>query len=115
MKRKKSAMTKKETDKLKTLTIEEIEAKETELALSTDASNFFLNSKKIEMLDKIAQLKLKRLQLELQQQAKETEEEENNEPIKVEFVSPNTMEQTDRLARLEKEVDDALGSGTNHA
>ena len=94
------------------MSLEDIENEMTKLTLTADISNFFMNSKKIEMLEKVANLKVKRMQLEQAQQSEN--QETSSDPIKVEFVSARTNDVNERIEKLESEVDDALG-GVGHA
>ena len=87
----------------KTLTLDEIENKMVEIAMSdsNDPLTTMINEKKIAMLEKVANVKLRRLQLKaLEQQPQPI----NTEPITVKFVSSKTMDQQARLERIDKEI-----------
>lgn len=89
------------------LTLDQIETKMIELIEGLDRNNYFMNTKKLEALNMVAQQKLKRAELE----SKLTTDNKNIvvEPIKVEFVSNDT--ETERINRLTQEVEEALGGG----
>ena len=87
----------------KILTLDEIEAKMIQLATAEtdDVVQLMLNEKRISMLEKIANLKIHRLQLK--------ELEMNNvvatvEPLTVQFISSKTEEQRKRLERIDNEI-----------
>lgn len=85
------------------LSLDQIENEMTKLVLNTNNKNFFINSKQMEMLDKLAQTKLKRMQIEAQIN-KDKEEELKPEPLKIEFVSSKTVECVDRVAKIEASI-----------
>lgn len=88
---------------VKTLTLDEIEAKMMELATmdTSDVLTLMLNEKKLNMLEKIANLKMHRLQLkELEKQNIVTEVK----PIEIKFISSKTPEQEARIERIDNEI-----------
>ena len=90
-----------QTDKV--LTLDQIEEKMIELATSptTDIMEMMMNEKKIGMLEKVANLKMHRLQIKaLEQEAKVVEAK----PLEVRFISSKTEEQKARLERIDKEI-----------
>lgn len=93
--------------KVKDLTLNDIEQMEVGLILDTDKKNIFFNKQKLEMLDKLATQKLRRLQIEATIQASQPVIEKP-QPIKIEFVSANTLDSNARLEKLTKEVEDSL-------
>lgn len=99
--------------KAKLLTLDEIEEMQTDLALACDDTNFFLNAKKIEMLEKIANMKVKRMALEKEQTSNTNVA--NVKPIEVKFVEANTVDQKQRLERLETKVLENKSVGGNDA
>lgn len=87
----------------KSLTLEQIEQKMIEIATdpTTDIIQSMINEKKISMLEKVGNFKIKLIQLkalEQQQTAIETE------PITVKFISSKTQDQQARLERIDKEI-----------
>ena len=95
------------------MTLDEIEALTTKLALEMDNSNFFINSKRIEALNMIAQQKIQRMKIEAMEKGVATQT--TAEPIKVEFVSANTVEALERVDRLTKEVEETVTVNNSHA
>ena len=87
----------------KTLTLDQIEEKMVELVCnpSNDIVVNMINERKISMLEKIANLKLKRLQLKSLEEAQTVTE---TKPITVKFISSNTDDQKARLERIDKEI-----------
>lgn len=88
-------------------------SKEMDLICSDkDTKNTFQNAKRMDLLEKNGNFKIKLLStiLQAQQQIKENSKAEPT-PIKVEFVSPNTNAENDRISKLEEEVDIAMGKG----
>ena len=88
------------------MTLEQIEGVTTHLALTMDTSNFFINSKRIEALNMVANQKIQRMKIEAMERENATQT--SAEPIKVEFVSANTVESKERVDRLTKEVEESL-------
>lgn len=87
------------------LTLDQIETKMIELATdeSTDLVVQMINEKKIAMLEKVANLKLHRLQLrELEKSGENIPVEVK--PLEVRFVSSKTQEQKLRLERIDDEI-----------
>lgn len=95
------------------MTLDEIEALTTKLALEMDNSNFFINSKRIEALNMVAQQKIQRMKIEAMEKGVATQT--TVEPIKVEFVSANTVEALERVDRLTKEVEETITVNNSHA
>jgi hypothetical protein len=106
---KKDKTTKKKIIEESTMSLSEIESEMLKLVQTMDRTNYFLNSKKLEALNLIAQQKLKRAELESKTNA--NSENTHNEPIKVEFVSNSSEE--DRINKLQSEVEDAIGGVGN--
>ena len=88
------------------LTLEQIEGVTTKLALTMDTSNFFINSKRIEALNMVANQKIQRMKIEAME--RENQNQTTVEPIKVEFISANTDKSVERIERLTKEVEESL-------
>ena len=88
----------------KNFTLEDIEDKMVELASndSKDVVEVMLNEKKISMLEKVANLKIKRLQL--QELLKEQTVVEEVKPIQVQFISAKTTDQTNRIERIDNDI-----------
>lgn len=87
----------------KSLSLEEIENRMVELATSetTDIVQNMINEKKLEMLEKVANFKFKRLQME---QLENANKQIEMQPITVEFIDSNTVEQAERLKRIDAEI-----------
>lgn len=93
---------------LRVLTLDQIEEKMVELATSptTDVLEMMMNEKKIAMLEKIANLKMHRLQLkELEQEGKVVE----ISPIEVKFIDSNNVDTNNRVAEMESKLEKQLG------
>lgn len=87
----------------KSLSLDEIEQKMIELA-TTETSDPVINmanETKLNMLEKVANFKLKRLQLKELESNKVVEK---TEPIKIEFVNSQTEEQQKRLEKIDSEI-----------
>ena len=87
----------------KSLTLEEIERKMVEIACDDTGDNIvrsMINEKKISMLEKVANLKIKMIQLKSLEQPVVQEAE----PITIKFVSSKTVDQQARLERIDKEI-----------
>ena len=92
----------------KSLSLDEIENKMTELACcdTNDVLTLMLNEKKMAMLEKVANMKMHRLQLkELEKNTEPVEAQ----PIEVKFVSSRTNDNLNRLEQIENGVKDSLG------
>ena len=88
---------------VKALSLDEIEAKMMELATTDtdDVLTLMLNEKKLNMLEKIANLKMHRLQLkELEKQNVVVE----SKPLEIVFVKSDTEEQNKRIERIDNEI-----------
>lgn len=89
----------------KSFTLEEIEDKMMELATcpSNDVVVNMLNEKRINMLEKVANLRMRRLQLQellKEQQVAQIEAK----PITVEFVSAKTDDQIKRIEQIDSDI-----------
>lgn len=92
----------------KVLTLDEIEQKMIELATSPtdDIMEMMINEKKIGMLEKVANLKMHRLQIqELERAAAPTE----IAPIEVKFIDSNNSETNNRVVEMESKLEKQLG------
>ena len=100
IKSKKSQMT---TKSVKTLTLDEIEEKMMNLACcdTNDVLTLMLNEKKMNMLEKVANMKMHRLQLKALEQVNEPIDVK---PLEVVFVDSGTEEQRARLERIDNEI-----------
>lgn len=87
----------------KSLTLDEIEARMIAIVDddSDDVIKSMINEKKISMLEKVANLKLKRLQLKALEEGNRID---TVEPITIKFVSSNTEEQKARIERIDSEI-----------
>ena len=105
IKSKKSQMT---TKSVKTLTLDEIEEKMMNLACcdTNDVLTLMLNEKKMSMLEKVANMKMHRLQLKALEQSNEPVDVQ---PIEVKFISSKTTEHLDQLEKIDREVRESLG------
>ena len=116
---------KKANDKLNILTDEEkrmdldgIEKMMTELVLGTNLDNFFLNNKKMEMLERLGNFKAKRIQIEQQQELLDQQRAmaENNgiiaQPLTVEIIDATDE---DRVKKIEQQVEEQVLGGKNNA
>lgn len=88
---------------IKSLSLDEIEGKMIELACcdTNDVLTLMLNEKKMSMLEKVANIKMHRLQLKALEQSNEPVDVK---PIEVKFINSKTEEQKARLERIENEV-----------
>lgn len=89
----------------KSFTLEELEAKMMELADVENASptTILINEKRIGMYEKIANLRMRRLQLQellKEQQVAEIEAK----PITVQFISANTNDQVKRIEQIDNDI-----------
>ena len=105
-----TTFTRKQQEKVKnslkgvpTLSLDEIESLMIKLATdpSTDVMVNMLNEKRIGMLEKVANLKLHRLQLKALEKEPEVVDVK---PITVQFISAKTDEQKARLERIDREI-----------
>jgi len=92
----------------KSLTLDEIENKMIELAATetNDVLTLMMNEKKIAMLEKVANIKMHRLQLKALEQSNEPVEVQ---PIEVKFISSRTSDNLNRLEQIENGVKESLG------
>lgn len=98
--------------KTKISSLDDIEKKMIELAAldSNDPLLVMMNEKKIAMLEKVANLKLKRLQLqELEKQNVTTEVQ----PIQIEFVNSSSDGQLARIDNIDKDILGRRSGGNN--
>lgn len=112
---KQSAKQKKKAEKM---SLDAIEDAMTDIAFNSTPKTFFMDKAKIEMLEKVANMKMKKQELELkkEQAALSQVTETESKPITVKFVSADTDEQRERLARLDAEAQISLNGGkTNKA
>ena len=88
---------------IKTLSLDEIENKMIELACcdTDDVLTLMLNEKKMSMLEKVANMKMHRLQLK---ELEKTTEPVDVKPIEVKFISAKTQEQELRIERIDNEI-----------
>ena len=87
----------------RTLTLDDIENKMIQLAMdeTTDVLQTMINERKIAMLEKVANLKIHRLQLkELEKQNVITDVK----PLEIKFISSKTKEQEERIERIDNEI-----------
>lgn len=92
--------------------IESISNEMDEICRDKDPKNTFSNQKRMDLLEKNGNFKIKMLSVVVEARKVMMEEKATEPtPIKVEFVSPDTMEEKDRIARLEEEVDISMGKG----
>ena len=87
----------------KSLTLDDIENKMVQLAMdeTTDVLQTMINERKIAMLEKVANLKIHRLQLkELEKQNVITDVK----PLEIKFISSKTKEQEERIERIDNEI-----------
>lgn len=87
----------------KSLTLDEIEKKMEEIVCSNtdDLTVAIANEKTMSMLEKIANFKLKRLQLK---ELEKPQDEKKAEPITIKFVNSQDEEQKKRLEQIDKAV-----------
>ena len=87
----------------KVLTLDEIEQKMVDLAMcdTDDIMTMMVNEKKIAMLEKVANLKMHRLQIKALEQDNKVVEVT---PLEVKFISSKTEEQKARLEKIDKEI-----------
>ena len=90
------------------LSLDQIEQKMCELALddTNDVLQMMLNEKRMAMLEKVANIKMHRLQLKALEQSNEPVEVQ---PIEVKFISSRTETEKDRIARIDSEVRESRG------
>ena len=87
----------------KSLSLEEIEQKMIEIATDNtdDIIKAMINEKKICMLEKVANFKIKMIQLKAMEQQNVINAVE---PLTVKFISSKTQDQQSRLERIDKEI-----------
>ena len=107
MDNKKKAQT--EYQKVKKLSLDDIESEMESIAMDQDISKVFMNSQRMEMLEKVANFKIKRMQLDIEKE-KEVEEAST---ITVNFTSSKTSNAQDRISKLEQEVIEAKGKSND--
>jgi len=97
---------KKELTKAKKMSLDDIESEMEELARNTDVSKVFMCSQRMDLLEKVANFKIKKMQLEIN---KEVSKQTSVQPITVNFTSSNNEEQKMRIERIENSVKEARG------
>lgn len=111
---------KKENKKINTkqLDLDDIENMMTEIVQNTTMDNFFLNGRKLEMLERLGNFKAKRIQIEQQQELLNQQKAmaENGgtlaQPLTVEFVDATDK---DRVKRIEQQVEEQVIGGKDNA
>ena len=94
----------------KVLTLDQIEQKMVELAVcdTDDIMTMMINEKKIAMLEKVANLKMHRLQIQELERASAPVE---IAPIEVKFIDSNNTDTNNRVAEMESKLEKQLGMG----
>ena len=94
----------------KVLTLDQIEQKMVELAMcdTDDIMTMMINEKKIAMLEKVANLKMHRLQIQELERASAPVE---IAPIEVKFIDSNNVDTNNRVAEMESKLEKQLGMG----
>lgn len=94
----------------KVLTLDEIEQKMVELAMcdTDDIMTMMINEKKIAMYEKVANLKMHRLQIQELERASAPVE---IAPIEVKFIDSNNVDTNNRVAEMESKLEKQLGMG----
>ena len=92
----------------KVLTLDQIEQKMVELAMcdTDDIMTMMINEKKIAMLEKVANLKMHRLQIQELERASAPVE---IAPIEVKFIDSNNVDTNNRVAEMESKLEKQLG------
>lgn len=88
------------------LSLDQIEQEMERIAMNSDSATIFLSSQRIDMLEKVANFKIKRMQLDM---IKEQSQSQKVEPITVNFTSSKTDEQVKRIAKIEETIKNARG------
>jgi len=98
----------KSKNSVKSLTLDEIEEKMMKLACddTNDVLTLMLNEKKMNMLEKVANIKMHRLQLKALETQNVVAEVE---PIEVKFISARTNNEKARIEHIETEVRESRG------
>ena len=97
---------KKITKLAKVLTLDQLEEEMTLLATSEgDVADMMANEIKFNMLEKVANLKLHRLQLK---ELEKSNEPVDVKPIEVKFISSKTNDNLNRLEQIESSVKESL-------
>lgn len=88
---------------VKSLSLDQIEEKMIELATdeTTDVLKMMMNEKRMAMLEKVANIKMHRLQLK---ELEKTNIPVDVKPIEVKFISAKTEEQELRIERIDNEI-----------
>lgn len=85
----------------KKMSLDQIEIEMENCIKETEPTKMFFAEKKLSMLERLANFKLKKLELDL---AKKAETVAITEPITVEFVDAKTPEQEQRLKKIDEEI-----------
>ena len=102
----------------KSIDLDTIETMMTEIVNNTTIDNFFLNDKKMSMLERLGNFKAKRIQIEQQQEllAQQREALANggvgSQPLTVEFIDATDK---DRVKKIEQQVEEQVLGGKNNA
>ena len=104
---KKKAQT--EYEKTKKLSLDDIENEMESIAMDQDISKVFMNSQRMEMLEKVANFKIKRMQLDIEKE----KEVSAASTITVNFTSSKTSDAQDRISKLEQEVIESKGKSND--
>lgn len=92
--------------------LDDISKEMDQLCDDKNPKNTFSNQKRMDLLEKNGNFKLKMLTTAIQAQQLINESKAAEPvPIKVELVSADTEQEKDRIARLEEEVDISMGKG----
>lgn len=103
---------------VKSITLDSIETMMTNLVMETNIENFFINDKKMAMLERLGNFKAKRIQIEQQQEllAQQREALANggvaSQPLTIEFIDATDK---DRVKKIEQQVEEQVLGGKNNA
>lgn len=98
-----------EYEQTKKMDLDDIETEMENIAMDQDISRVFINSQRMEMLEKVANFKIKKMQLQLEKERDTTQ----NGIITVNFTSSNTSAQQERIESLDKQVREAKGKNND--
>lgn len=85
----------------KTMSLDQIENEMEKCCQETEPTKMFFAEKKMSMLERLANFKLKKLELDIK---RESEVVAAAEPITVEFIDGRTPEQEQRLKKIDEEI-----------